>query len=418
MKVFFSIFLAALFALPVFAQSGDDLSFFGQIRVRAEIDGRDFNFDTYPTTFTTMRTRLGAKKSFDKKVDIKLVLQDSRYFGEEQDTRRAIDNVDLHEAYVKLNQPLGLPLSVQAGRFEMPYGTERFISKNNWNNIGRSFDGLRFQLPIGKETNIWFTSIRNRILRGSTPGAPYAAPPDSSLRFCGIWSTFEPAEKQLLDVFAYRELDNGKSNGVDNDLDRFTLGMTYRGKINGWQPVFEFAYQLGSMTTAANMDISAYMFSPQIYYKFSQVKTGIGAAVFSGTEPGAAEYNTFSNNLGAGHKYLGYMDYFTNNVPGQTQGLGLMDIFYHLLWTPENSPFSLQVDLHHFMSSQSNAADESVFGQELDIVLKYQFIESTCINWFNGIFLPGDLMKTFYTTPQGVREDPGFWSAIMVIANF
>jgi hypothetical protein len=415
MKIFFSMFMIALITLPVSAQTDDAIDFFGQVRVRAEIDGRDFNNDTYPTTFTVMRTRLGAKKSFEKKVDIKVVLQDSRFFGEEQDTRAAIDNLDLHEAFVKLNHPLGLPLSVQAGRFEMPYGNQRLIAKNNWHNVGRSFDGIKFQLPIGTETNLWFTTVRNRILRGSFPGAPFNAPADSSLRFCGIWSTFEPAEKQLLDFFAYRELDNGKINGIDDDLDRYTLGFMYRGNLKGWQPAFEFAYQLGSRSA---MDISAYMLAPQLYYKFSKVKTGIGATIFSGTEIGATEINTFSNNLGAGHKYYGYMDYFSANIAGQTQGSGLMNFYYHLLWTPDKSPFSLQVDLHHFMSSQANAADESVFGQELDIVLKYQFIESTCINWFSGIFLPGDLMKTFYNTPMGQREDPGFWSAIMVIADF
>ncbi len=50
------------------------------------------------------------------------------FFGEEPNTLAAIDNIDLHQGYVKIVKPLGLNLNVQAGRFEVAYGTEDFRS--------------------------------------------------------------------------------------------------------------------------------------------------------------------------------------------------------------------------------------------------------------------------------------------------
>jgi hypothetical protein len=111
----------------------------GQIQLRTELDGRDFSNETRPLTFASMRTRLGVEKSFHDVVAFFVQFQDSRVFGEEPNTLTPIDNIDLHQGFIRLNNLFGWDWSIQAGRFEVVYGTERFFGAVGWHYVGRSF---------------------------------------------------------------------------------------------------------------------------------------------------------------------------------------------------------------------------------------------------------------------------------------
>ena len=56
----------------------------------------------------------------------------------------------LHQAYFTFSN-LKIPFFdydfVKVGRFELALGNQRLIAKNNWNNIGRSFEGF-----LGKDS--------------------------------------------------------------------------------------------------------------------------------------------------------------------------------------------------------------------------------------------------------------------------
>lgn len=117
MKKIFLLIAFIIFIHNSFAQELNSWKLNGQIQLRSEIDGRDFSNDTHPLTFASIRTRLGVEKTFDEKVQLFVQFQDSRVFGEEPNTLAAIDNIDLHQGYVKLMKPFGLPVNVQAGRF-------------------------------------------------------------------------------------------------------------------------------------------------------------------------------------------------------------------------------------------------------------------------------------------------------------
>lgn len=123
--------ILTIFILSVnnFAQELDGWKLNGQIQLRTEVDGRDFSNDTHPLTFASLRTRLGVEKTFEEKVQLFVQFQDSRVFGEEPNTLTPIDNIDLHQGYVKLMKPFDWDVNVQAGRFEVAYGTERFWSR-------------------------------------------------------------------------------------------------------------------------------------------------------------------------------------------------------------------------------------------------------------------------------------------------
>ncbi|MBI5267107.1 MAG: alginate export family protein, partial [candidate division Zixibacteria bacterium] len=103
-----------------------------QVRIRFELDGRSFGLQ--PTTgFTDMRSRVGVSAVVDSSVTGFIQLQDSRRWGAWSSDRPAtnttanIANVDLHQAYMTVNNFPAPGLNLQAGRFELSFGNERMI---------------------------------------------------------------------------------------------------------------------------------------------------------------------------------------------------------------------------------------------------------------------------------------------------
>lgn len=424
MKKTFVLIVFTIFFTNSFAQELNGWKLNGQIQLRSEVDGRDFSNSTHPTTFASLKTRLGVEKTFDEKVQLFVQFQDSRVFGEEPNTLAAIDNIDLHQGYVKLMKPFGLPVNVQAGRFEVAYGTERFIGAVGWHYVGRSFDGARFTINPGcwnldlfaltlDESNNYAANAY-----ASFSNMPVTATPSSSLY--GFWKKTELSKESKFDLFGYFEIDREDVVLDTNRLELFTVGGSYWGNYGDISTIFEGAYQFGSIT---GNDISAYLLSLQLFYKTGITKFGLGGDMLSGTDPESTtnDYNTFQSNFGTNHKFYGYMDYFIN-IPNHTFTLGLNDIYANVNIAPKDLPLSFDAAFHLFMSNQTvniitpenpSGSDENIFGQELDLTVKYTFTENTNITWGGSLFFPGDIMKALYSP----REDAAFWTYLMITAN-
>ena len=412
--------LALVFSIGNYAQDFGGWKLKGQIQLRSEVDGRDFSNDTHPLTFASLRTRLGVEKTFDEKVQLLVQFQDSRVFGEEPSTLASIDNIDLHQGFVKLMKPFGLDITVQAGRFEVAYGTERFIGAVGWHYVGRSFDGVRFTiLPENwnldlfaltlDETNNYIASAAQSFLV-----SPETQTPSASLY--GFWKSTELNKSSKFDVFGFFEIDRQDvaTRPDTNRIEIFTLGGTYWGNYGDLSTIFEGAYQFGSDT---GNDLSAYLLSLQLFYKTGIAKFGLGGDMLSGNDPESTsnDVNYFRAGFGTNHKFYGYMDYFIS-FPSNTFGLGLNDIYATAHISPEDCKFSLNAAFHLFMINQSvtiNNNKENMLGQELDLTVKYAFTENTNIVWGGSLFFPGKVFKTAFDP----REDTAFWTYLMITAT-
>jgi hypothetical protein len=202
MKTLWVLFGLIFISQISYSQQGD-WNITGNLQLRSELDGRDFSHDTYPLTFTSLRTRVGVEKAFSN-LSFFAQIQDSRVFGEERGTLTNIRNLDLHQGYVTLSDLFALPLSLQAGRFEMVYGTERFFGAVGWHYIGRSWDGARIRLKPGFNLDVFaLTMIDNQgYIANATPSA-YTYPSETvpSTSVYGFWSSFNPAAGNQMDPF-------------------------------------------------------------------------------------------------------------------------------------------------------------------------------------------------------------------------
>ena len=98
-----------------------------------------------------MRSRIGLYL-LNGPISANFILQDSRILGAE-DNYAGVANTTVssffHQAYFNFTYRNQL---IQIGRFELALGKQRIMSKNNWNNVGRSFEGvlIKDKRPFGE----------------------------------------------------------------------------------------------------------------------------------------------------------------------------------------------------------------------------------------------------------------------------
>jgi len=409
-SISFIVLLCSLISTNALPQNLSNWKLSGQVQIRSEFDGRDFSNKTYPRTFATIRTRVGLETSVSEKIQFFVQMQDSRSFGQGTPTT-FLSNIDLHQGYVKLFNPFDLDFEVQAGRFQMIYGTERFIGASNWSHIGRSFDGVKFTIaPKNFNLDLFALTIndsQNPISNPTVGAYPHPAKETPSFSLYGFFKRNDLTEKSKLDLLAYYEVDRKDAKPDTNELNRFTVAASYFGNYGDFSTIVEAAYQFGKI---AGVDLGAYLISVQGAYKTGITTFTAGADILSGNDPkDPKKLSSYNVGYGTNHKFYGFMDYFLINAGG----LGLNNFYLKANFYPNDSKFSFALDLHHFMSNQKALSGKNIFGQEIDLTVLYKFIQGTSISWGASVFLPSDLMKAIYSP----REDLAYWSYVMITAN-
>jgi hypothetical protein len=133
-------------------------------------------------------------------------------------------STDLHQAYFSvLHKKSGL--SLQAGRQEWNYGTQKVIGAVGWSNIGRSFDGARLRLDRKSHTTdvLW-----SRISEGGRTRAGTAVVDRVDADFYGVYSTIKALKSHPFDLY-WLTLADGESTageaGVAGHTQYHTAGL-------------------------------------------------------------------------------------------------------------------------------------------------------------------------------------------------
>lgn len=416
-NLLFLLLLPLLFS-TAFAQEKVDWKLDGQVQLRSELDGRDFTNKTYPYTYTYSRVRLGASASIDNAY-FYFQAQDSRIFGEETSVSTNMKNLDLHQGYVKLTKVFALPLSVQAGRFLMSYSDERFFSASDWSYIAKAWDGIRVSYGTDWKVDVFaLTRKDSTTYQSLADPAKYAYPAKSiyNASVYGVWFTGNLDKNNKLDAFVYHDVTRSKSSNLDYDSLRVTTaGVTHNGKYGAFSSLFDGAYQFGANN---KRDVSAYLLSLQIFYQLDAAKLGIGTDINSGSSGSAkGKYYTFETPYNATHRFFGSMDYFYK-TPSSKYPYGINDYYLTSSLPLTCAPLTFGLNYHHLMMNKQDELGNRTLGEEIDFTLKYDFNKSTAITWGASAFIPEDGMKEFSNTTKGPRLDTGYWSYLMITANF
>jgi len=386
-------------------------------QLRSELDGRDFYNATYPALVTTMRTRIGVQYNFSDKMFLFSQFQDSRYWGQGGSTSAYLDNVDMHQAYIQFSDVFAMPLSVRAGRFKYSYGTERLFGNSDWGYTGRAYDGLLLSYRSSWSFDVLMSSVNeveNYVGNATAASYSYPAKRDSSSMMASLILWGKVNEQNSLSFIALYESDRRVGTGTESILSKYSLNVNHDLKMDKFATQVEFIYQGGKK---AGKDISAYLLSVEAKYFMGKATLNPGIDFISGTEPTElTKNNSYESAFGTGHKFHGFMDYFTS-LPANTGNLGLMDIFVGYDLKPDMSNFSYAAKVHNFNSAVKSAAGESAFGQEIDLTVTYGVQKGVNLIWGGSVFFPGELMKTRFSKAGNTSLDPAFWSYVMIKAK-
>jgi hypothetical protein len=280
-----------------------------------------------------MRLRLGAGVAWRDQMKVFAQIQDSRTAGEEISTASNDRNLDLHQGYADFAPPGGIDLTFRAGRQEWSYGEERMIGAFGWDNVGRSFDGLRLRWVRSRWT---VDGLASRISSRSTPvltppisppEAPSAATTGSDL--FGVYAHWAPRNGDEVDLYWLEFADQASSAGeVIGTFGRTRIdafGVRVKETAGRFDVVFEGVAESGE---AGGDDLSAAAAGLQAGWTWGdQVKTRVFGGYDFGTgdeDPTDGERGEFFNFFPTNHPHYGYADFFGwRNVRSPLLGVSL-----------------------------------------------------------------------------------------------
>ena len=399
--------LAFLFILILDFGISQEYNWSANLRFRARTD-KDSSVDWQKTfaTITETRSRLGLD-ILGEYASAKFILQDSRYLGNVENNpgvTAITASPFLHQAYFTFSN-LKIPFFdyefVKVGRFELALGNQRLIAKNNWNNIGRSFEGF-----LGKDSFLSGELLLMHLFINETMSESHDDHDDVVID--GVyWTKTIPSleENSVYDVY-FLNFRNMDFLGSGNSLASYNnIGLRFNGQKNNFVLESEWTLQTSS-GTSSNNDVSANLFSFNLGYKPGSIgflnSVFIGLDRISGDDSSTEIAEGFSKEFGARHKHHGFYDYnlhkkyFGHGHDGlnEINAKANIDILKRT---------NLLVALHNFRS----AVKDIYYGSEVNFIFKTKHNEE----------ISSEIGSVFYFPDQGSEKTLPFFY-LMITADF
>ncbi len=224
------------------------------------------------------------------------------------------DRFDLYQAYLRLGDPAGFPLSLKIGRQELIYGDQRYIGNSDWSNYGRSFDALKLRF---ENKAFWLDTFAGRPV--AVENKRFNSANDYEW-FSGFYaSTRRMVRWQDSDFYflAYNVSAGSPASGGRSPRDVYTVGTRWKSldeKLGAWDYAFEAAYQFGSVRQGSKrLKQRSYAVNATAgrtrQKAFAAPRLGIGYDFGSGDgNPDDGREETFHLLFGTQHRFYGNMD--------------------------------------------------------------------------------------------------------------
>ena len=399
--------LAFLFILILDFGVSQEYNWSANLRFRARTDkASSIDWQKTSATITETRSRLGLD-ILGEYASAKFVLQDSRYLGNSENNpgvTAVTASPFLHQAFFTFSN-LKIPFFdydfVKIGRFELALGNQRLIAKNNWNNIGRSFEGF-----LGKDSFLSGELLLMHLFINETMSESHDDQDDVVIN--GIyWTKTIPFFEQnsVYDVY-FLNFRNMDFLGSGNSLASYNnIGLRFNGQKGNFALESELTLQ-NSSGTSSNNDVSASLFSFNLGYKPDGIgflnSVFLGLDRISGDDSSTETAEGFSKEFGARHKHHGFYDYnlhkkyFGHGHDGLSEinAKANIDILKRT---------NLLVALHNFRS----AVKDIYYGNEVNFIFKTKHNDE----------VSSEIGSVFYFPDQESEKTLPFFY-LMITANF
>lgn len=272
---------------------------------------RDFNFDGGSQDFFLTQIRLGMTYQATNKTKFYIQLQDSRIFGEQQNSQPSInknatpnifeDQLDFHEAYVEHSFSKA---TVKLGRQKFNLGDKRLVASLEWVNTARVKDGVsvKFNAGAGRKVEAFLSALvpvnPNDLNDQASVGNRYF---DSKLH--GIYVTDTETLPGQTDYWYFYRGNQDFRDSVH------TYGGRYQASYGELAYEVQAAVQSGEF---GGQNHEASMAHVGVRYPLGVGELGAAYNFGSGDDdPTDNEHGTFDNLFPLNHAYYGFMDFFS-----------------------------------------------------------------------------------------------------------
>ena len=328
--------------------------------------------------------------------------------------------IGLHEGYLRAATS---SVRFDIGRFEMNYGDSLVIGSLDWNETGRSFDGMRARVAPSGPTG-YYVDFFGTMVREGRELTPFAG---GDQYFMGVYAGLGPAITTGLDLDLYMLPQiYTKANAIDlAPLDpmnapterepaaEVTFGVRAKQKVDMIDYRAEAGLQVGkrprgfpltAMGMAVpppaeldNADVMAYQIDAEVgVTPVDMLRLGLEGMLASGDDPTTADKNEGWNELyPTAHKFLGLADIFHQGGQKRTN---VGSAVLHVTLKP-TTELTLQLDGHIFTRMQPMAPmakDGGFAGAEVDTGIGYALGKGLNLKALYAVFVPNE---DFY--PQG-----------------
>ena len=220
----------------------------GSLRERAEWRSQPTGRDDFRWL---QRLSIGMDWMISSELKVYAELRDSRRWADGAATEFTAGNgvgteatddssPEFHQAYAWMKDFMGTGWNTKLGRQELAYGAERLIGDNDWNNVGRSFEGIRADGSCG---DLSYSLLAMFLSTSAAPSATY-----NDRRLYGIYANYPLCPDHMsLDLYALLfgdDLTDTAAAGTGNHLQ--TYGARASGKIEMLDYELEYATQQNS----------------------------------------------------------------------------------------------------------------------------------------------------------------------------
>ena len=399
--------LAFLFVLILDFGISQEYNWSANLRFRARTDkASSVDWQKTFATITETRSRLGLD-ILGEYASGKFIIQDSRYLGNAENNPGVTASTAspfLHQAYFTFSN-LKIPFFsyefVKIGRFELALGNQRLIAKNNWNNIGRSFEGV-----LWKDSFLSGELLLMHLFINETMIDSHSDRDDVVID--GLyWTKTIPflAKNSVYDVYFINFRNMDFLGSVNSLVSYNNIGLRFNGQKDSFVLESELTLQSSSGTSSKN-DVSANLFSFNLGYKpvgmhfLKSVSLGLDRV--SGDDPSTEEAEGFSKEFGARHKHHGFYDYESHKkyFGHSHDGLNEINIKANIDILKRTN---LLVALHNFRS----AVKDSPYGREVNFIFKTKHNDEVA----------SEIGSVFYFPDQGDEKTLPFFY-LMITAGF
>jgi hypothetical protein len=284
---------------------------------------------------------------------------------------------------------------VRVGRQELIYGAQRYVSPDDWRNVRRSFDGVKFALSVPSDTVELFW-VRPVIIERDQWDND-----DPDTYFWGAYNTLALPQVlrnagSKLDAYFFG-LNQSRNSTFGADADTYTIGLRFFSRPKPFDLDVEGNYQFGDFESAS---ISAWSFATEGGVTFEgimlQPRLSVGLDIASGSPDPEGRFNQLFPPT---YNYLGHAYLFGRpNLIDVHGGLDLhltkdlaLYTAQHVYWR-QNTDDGLY-NLSGALVRGDNGSDASYVGNEFDIVLNWQIDRHTSayVGWAH--FFAGDFIE-------------------------